>query len=294
MRIGIILNRVNFEEKRIIKELESRGHEIKTINNQKLSLKISPDNSEFCGKYGSFDLILQRSMSLFRGLYTSAILESKGLEVINNYESIRISGDKLLTSIKLSEAGIRTPASMVAFTKDSALESMNEINDYPLIIKPIIGSWGRLIAKLENENMARAVLEDREIMGHILQKIYYFQEYIRPQRKNKEDPTDIRVIYLNGECIAAMGRISKEEEFRSNIALGGRGIKLEIDEEMEKICKKVGEVIGGKFLGIDLMKDEKGYVCIEVNGTPQFRGITNATGIDVAKALVDFIEGYKK
>lgn len=292
MKIGIILNRVNFEEKQIIKTLQKKGHDAIQLNNQRLKLPLHNGKNKIIEEFGDLDLILQRSLSLSRGLYTSAIFESLGFKVINNYESTQICGDKLLTSLKLVEKNIPAPKTSVAFKKESSIQMINKEYDYPVVIKPIIGSWGRMIAKIDNENMAGAIIEDRETMGNVFQKIFYFQEYLGPESRPKDAPTDIRVLYINGKCIGAMGRIQKDNDFRSNIALGGKAIAIEVDEEMKDICNKVANAVHGEILGIDLMKTHDGYVCLEVNGTPQFKGLMSSTKINVAEEIVDYLESF--
>jgi len=294
LKIGIVINRVNFEEKQIIHAFESRGHKIIQLNNQRLYLALKKTKDDIQNKYGDLDIILQRSLSYTRGLYSTAILEMKGFKVINSFETLKISGDKLLTSLKLESAGIKTPYTIVAFTRKSALESIENGVKYPVIIKPIIGSWGRLIGKLDNYNAASAVLEDREILGNLFHKIYYLQEFIDSDEKYKGEPTDIRVIQLGDDSIAAMGRNATFGEFRSNIALGGKATIYNIDDELRKLCKKIRETIGGDFLGIDLMNTKNGYICIEVNGTPQFQGISKVSGINIAESFVEYIlDKYK-
>ena len=290
MKLGIILNRVNFEEKKIIKQLQKNGHKVVQLNNQRLGLPLHNGKKKLENKFGHLDIILQRSLSLTRGLYSSAVFESLGFRVINSYDSTRICGDKLLTSLKLEENDIPTPKTSVAFKKNAALKIIDEEHNYPVVIKPIIGSWGRLIAKMDNANMASAILEDRETMGHVFQKIFYLQEYVSDSDRPENAPTDIRVIYVHGKCVGAMGRIQTDEDFRSNIALGAKAVPLEINSHMNEICQKVASAVGGDILGIDLMETKNGYVCLEVNGTPQFKGLMGSTKIDVAKEIVNYLE----
>ncbi|MBD3354030.1 MAG: RimK family alpha-L-glutamate ligase [Candidatus Lokiarchaeota archaeon] len=290
MKIGVILNRVNFEEKEIIIKLKERGHKVIQFNNQRLKLNFNALFNNEVNDFSDVDIVLQRSLSLVRGLYSSAVLESAGIKVINDYNSLHICGDKILTSLKLFENNIPTPKSGIAFKKNSSLELIEELTGYPSIIKPPIGSWGRLIAKLDNKNMATAILEDRETMGHIFQKVFYIQDYIGPDQRPEDAPTDIRVIFLGGKCVAAMGRITQSDDFRSNIALGAKGIPLKIDNEMESICKKIADSVGGEFLGIDLMQTKKGYTCLEVNGCPQFKGMSKASNLDIAQQFIEYLE----
>jgi [lysine-biosynthesis-protein LysW]--L-2-aminoadipate ligase len=288
MKVGIFHNRVTWEIKRLIEELEKSNIAFEIINNQNVYFKLSKEKDlDF-----QFDLILERSLSYFRGLYSCAILETKGYKVINNFECLNITGNKLLTSLKLIENNILTPNTYFAFKEGPSMEAIDEQLHYPALIKPIIGSWGRLIAKLEDKNSARSNLECRESMGNILQKQYYLQEYL--SSTDPKSPTDIRVFVVGDECIAAMGRYNPEEDFRSNIALGGTAKKEEITDEIRKISLNASKAVNGEIVGVDLMvKDGKFYV-IEVNGTPQFRAVSKASKINVANKIVDYvIRNYK-
>lgn len=289
MYIAITLNRVTWEVKRIIRELEKRNIKYDLLNNQKFYLKLNTEKD----LEQDYSLILERSLSYFRGLYTGAILESKGYEVINNFECMNLTGNKLLTTLKLMENNIATPKTHVAFKEDPSLAAIEQDLNYPAIIKPIIGSWGRLIAKLDDFNSAKANLECRETMGNTLQKIYYLQEYI-PFKGDKDTPTDLRIFVIGDKCIAGMGRFQPDKDFRSNIAIGGTAKPVEITDEIEDISLKAARAVKGEIVGVDLMYLDGTLNVIEVNGTPQFRGVATSTKINIAEEIVNYIiENYK-
>jgi [lysine-biosynthesis-protein LysW]--L-2-aminoadipate ligase len=294
VKVGIILNKVSFEEKELILALEEKGHKVVQLNNQRLYLPLRKPldgrSEDFLKDIKESDVIIQRSLSLTRGLYSSAILECLGKKVVNSYDTIRICGDKLLTTLKLIENGVNTPSTSVAFTTESAIECIEKDIHYPAVIKPIIGSWGRMIAKLESKNMATAVLEDRDTMGDIFQKVIYLQKFISKEDRPKNAATDIRVFYVDGKCLGAMGRYQQGDEFRSNIAIGGKGGKIDLTPEMEKVACKAAKAVNGEILGVDLMETNNGYTCIEVNGTPQFQGFATTTGVNPAKVIVEYLE----
>lgn len=148
-------------------------------------------------------------------------------------------------------------------------------------------SWGRLIAKLDNYTSAVSNLECRETMGNILQKIYYIQKFI--PNVDSEKPTDMRVFVVGEKCVAAMGRYSPENEFRSNLAIGGSAKPLEITPELAKLSIQALKAVKGEIAGVDIMKDNDKLKVIEVNGTPQFQGVSTATNINVAAEIVDYI-----
>ncbi len=239
---------------------------------------------------GNFDLILERSLSFLRGMYSCAILELKGYKTINSYECLNICGNKLLTTLELIKNDIPTPKTNIAFTEESSIEAIEKEIQYPAILKPIIGSWGRLIAKLDDHNSASSNLECRESMGNIFQKIYYIQQYVKRKHLEKDAPTDIRVFVIEDECVAAMGRFNPEKDFRSNIAIGGTAKPIEITEKVKKLSLAASKSVKGEIVGVDLMENDGEMQVIEVNGTPQFQGIQTATGKNIAGEIVNYIE----
>lgn len=290
MKIGIIFNRITWEIKQLISEMEKNQVNYKLLNNQKIYFKLSKKKD----LDDNFDIILERSLSYLRGLYSCAILEFKGYNVINNFECLNLSGNKLLTNLKLMEQNIPTPETCIAFKKESVLDAIEEKIKYPAVLKPIIGSWGRLVAKLDDYNSALANLEAREIMGNILQKIYYIQKYIPTKTNNLKSPTDLRIFVVGDKCVAAMGRFHPKKDFRSNIAVGGSAKPIEITDEIRKLSLKASEAIKGEIVGVDIMDDQGTLKVIEVNGTPQFKGVATATNINIASEIINYIlDKYK-
>ncbi len=279
------MNRITWEIKQIVNEFEKRHVKSDLINNQNVFFTLSKkkDLEE------NYDLFLERSLSHIRGLFASAILELKGYRVLNSHECLNLTGNKLLTSLKLVENNIPTPNTCIAFTKEASIKAIEEELNFPVVIKPIIGSWGRLIAKLDDYNSAMANLECREIMGNVWQKIYYLQRFIGNPTQESKTPTDLRIIVVGDQCVAGMGRYHPNQDFRANLAIGGSANSIELTRELEELSLKSARVIGGEILGIDIMKENGDYKVIEINGTPQFRGITEATGINIASKIVDYI-----
>ena len=288
MLIGILFNQITWEIKQLIIELEKKQINYKLVNNKNIYYKLSKEKD----LEANFDVFLERSLTIFRGLYSSAILETKGYRVINNFECLSLSSNKLLTTLRLLEQNIPTPETSVAFTDDQALKAIEEEMKYPTILKPIVGSWGRLIAKLDNYNSATSNLECRETLGDPMQKIYYLQKFI--SHLNNNLPTDIRAFVIGAKCVAAMGRYSPENDFRSNLAIGGSAKSLEITPELEQLSVKALQAVKGEIAGVDIMDDRGQLKVIEVNGTPQFKGVATATNINIAEEIIDYIiEKYK-
>ena len=286
MKLGLVLNRVNPEEKAIILAAKKHGVEVVQFNDQRLKLSINAEMDIT----PDVDVFLQRSLSHSRAQATTAIIENKGYKIINSTQCLEQTGNKLTSSLILTKNGIPTPATHVAFKVNSAIEIGEEELEYPYITKPIVGSWGRLVSKINDSSAAAAVFESRDVLGSPMQKIYYLQEFHDSTKVRKDAPIDIRVFYLGGKCIAAMGRYPKEGEFRSNISIGGSAKPYEITPEVDEVCQKIASAFGGEILGIDLMETKDGFTCIEVNGTPGFSGISKATGIDIGEQIVLYLK----
>jgi len=295
LHFTVICNKASWEEKEIVKAARKRNIECDILLNQDLVLNL--EKEEF-----DTDLFLQRSLSYFRGLYINAILESQGYRVINSYYCANICGNKLLTTLELIKNKIPTPKAYCAFTKKSALEALEYLG-YPAVIKPIVGSWGRLVALLKDRDFAVAVLEDRETLGQLYHKIFYLQEYIWKPARNIEkyvsdrdkSPRDIRVLVIGDQVITAMYRYEIKDDWRSTATLGARSKPCKITPEIEEISLKAAKVVKGEILGLDLMESENGYLVQEINHTSGFKAASWTTGTDIAGRIVDYlISQYKK
>jgi len=168
-----------------------RGHEVEKIDvrKERFGLESTTANVE------DLDIVVDRCLSTSRSLYATKFLDSYGVPVVNSPETGDICADKAKNSLALAEADIPTPATEVTFTKEAAMESIEEFG-YPCVLKPVVGSWGRLMAKIDTRNAAEAILEHKETLGHYEHKVFYIQEFVdKPGR-------DIRALAVDGEPIA--------------------------------------------------------------------------------------------
>ncbi|MHA1794028.1 MAG: lysine biosynthesis protein LysX [Promethearchaeota archaeon] len=299
MQAGIIINNITFEARELLNASKKyfQGLNVKFFKNDNFIFDISHPSS----KFNDIDIFIQRSLSYSRALYSSFILENYGFRVISSYDCLNKSGNKLITSQILQNHGIPQPKTAIAFNKKKAIEAIHEIG-YPVILKPIIGSWGRLVALLDNDHAAIAVLEDRETLGNFYQKIFYIQEYIhKPPRSVKQFISgskvsrDIRAFVIGDEVVSAMQRYEILNDWRSNVSLGGRAEAIKITPELEEISLKAAKAVNGEIVGVDLMESDKGLVVVEVNGTPQFQGIMKSTGINIPKRIWEYLlQSFKK
>jgi len=226
-------------------------------------------------------VILQRTVSYFRNVHSTAALEFAGHRVVNNFRSAWVCGNKLFGSLELIRHGVPTPRTRLAFTEDSARRAIEDLG-YPVVLKPVVGSWGRLAALLRDSAAAEAVLEDREYMFPLYQ-VYYLQEFV------KRPPRDIRSFVVGGETVAAIYRISGSGDWRTNTARGGSAQACPIGKELDELSLKAAEATGGEIVGVDLMESEGGLLVHEVNNTTEFKNTVPATGVDIPGLIVDYL-----
>ena len=200
---------------------------------------------------------------------------------INRFDVANICGNKMIMTLCLKKNNVPTPKTYFSFSSESAFENLEKVG-YPLVIKPLIGSWGRGVMPLKDKDAAEAVMEIRDINDGPHDRIYYLQELIQ------RPPRDIRVITVGDEPVAAMYRKSSNG-FKTNIALGADPELCEITKEMEDIAIKASKAVGGGILGIDMMEDEKeGLVVHEVNNTVEFKGLARVAKRNIPKAMVEY------
>jgi [lysine-biosynthesis-protein LysW]---L-2-aminoadipate ligase len=274
----IIYDKLRFEEKTLYDKALKKNLKAKIVDAKTVSISTEIKRKDL--QLG--DVILQRSISHFRGLYLTASLEFLGFPVINKFRVGEICGNKLITSIVLSKHKVPTPKTYFAFSAQSAEEVINHIG-YPVVLKPIIGSWGRGVFPLRNVEVANMIVEAREENSSPLARIYYIQEMI------KRPPRDLRCIVVDETIVTAIYRYSAENEWRTNVARGGKAEIAPITSELENVALKAAKAVGGGILGIDLMEDEnRGLLVHEVNNTVEFRGASNVSEIDIASAMIDY------
>lgn len=274
----LLYDNIRWEEKAIYESARKRGIDITNVDCKDLILEL--DGPSYSNK-----TIIQRCVSYFKSLHSTAALEGLGASVINPLNTSIVCGNKLFTHMKLKNAGIKTPKVITTFSYEAALSAL-DIFGYPTIIKPTIGSWGRLIALLKDKDAAKAVIEDRQHMFPLYQ-IYYFEEFVdRP-------PRDIRAIVIGDTVVAAIYRYSENSEWKTNMALGGRAESCPITKELEDICIKSTQAVDGKIVGVDLMESSRdGLLVHEVNNTTEFKNTVRVTGIPIQDLIVDYSLQY--
>jgi [lysine-biosynthesis-protein LysW]---L-2-aminoadipate ligase len=276
--LGLFYTVIRPEEKWILEAAAARGMEVERLHDEEVTFPLIRNGFKA-------DLVLNRSVSHSRSLYALRFFEHYGVPTVNPYEVVALCGDKVLASLRLAEAGIPTPRTVVALTPEAARKALDEVG-YPAVLKPPVGSWGRLMAKVDDPEEADQIIEHKSALGSPMHSIFYVQEYIeKPER-------DLRAFVIGDEIVAAMSRHSKE--WRTNAARGATAEPFAPTEEMTDLALRAAKAVGGGVLAVDLMEGPKGLVVHEVNPTPEFRALTGATGVDVAGRILDYVEEVAK
>ena len=280
-KICIVFDRIRTEEKMLEKEASELGHNAVMLDAKTTQINTDSKRNDF--DFG--DVVLERCVSYFRGLHFTASLEFMDVPVLNKFQVANQCGNKMFMTLLLKKYNVPTPKTYFSFSSESASENIEKVG-YPLVIKPIIGSWGRGVMQLKDKDTADALFEIRDITDSPHDRIFYLQELI------KRPPRDIRVITIGDEPIAAMYRKSSGG-FKTNIALGADPELCEITKEIEHISTKASKAMGGGILGIDIMEDEKrGLVVHEVNNTVEFKGLSRVSRRNIPKEMIEFALNY--
>lgn len=273
IRVGFLYTRLRAEEKYLLEELEKQSDvEVVRINDGDHFFDINRLPEQV-------DVLFERSISYSRGLYISRIFEAHGIPVVNPSIVAERCGDKYITSQILVNNGIPTPRVLMAFDEESALRAI-EAMGYPCVLKPVVGSWGRLLAKVENRHMAESLIEHKATLG-VNHQVFYIQEYInKPGR-------DIRAFLVGDEAICAIYRSS--ENWITNTARGGVATNCPVTDEIAELCQCAARAVGGGLLALDLFETENGLTINEINHTMEFRNSITTTGVNIPQRMVEYV-----
>jgi [lysine-biosynthesis-protein LysW]--L-2-aminoadipate ligase len=275
MKIGLLLSRVRVEEKWLLEALEKRRVQYQRFDDRKTTFDINTP-----GSWMEYSVVLDRSLSFMRGLYATQILNAWGILTVNMSQVAATCGDKLATSAALARAKIPQPRVKIAFTPESALEAIEELG-YPVVLKPTVGSWGRLLAKINDREAAEAILEHKETLGSYQHSIFYIQEFIRKPGR------DIRAFVVGDQTVCAIYRSSSH--WITNTARGGSGENCPITPELNAVCVQAAKSVGGGVLAVDILEDpHQGYLVNEINHTMEFHTLAPTTHVDIAGIIVDY------
>ncbi len=270
--IGLLHSITRIEEKLIIQSLKKRRIQFVSLDPRSLVLEGNRKLEK------NLSIVLNREISQTRAELILDYLNNRSIRTVNSAHSTRICNNKALCTWELQKGGIQTPKTVVAFSTAEAIQAAEKIR-YPIVAKPVIGSWGRLLAKIDNQNTLESILEHKEALHNPSHSIFYLQEYIDKQGR------DIRVLMIGGEPIAAMYR--KSDHWITNTAKGAVPKKLKLNNDLINLTKKVVEVLKTDIAGIDIVETDEGYKVLEVNSSVEFHGLQTVTSINIANRIVD-------
>lgn len=275
IRLGLFYTILRPEEKWLLDSADAAGVHVERLHDESMTFALE-------GPPPPVDVVLNRSVSHMRGLYALRFFEHYGLPTVNAADVVERAGDKILGSLRLQKAGIPTPRTIVALTEDAALRAIEEVG-YPAVLKPPIGSWGRLIARVHDREEAEQILEHKSALPSPVQSVFYVQEHVpKPDR-------DLRVFVVGKEVAAAMVR--RSSEWRTNAARGATTEPLEPDPALRQLALRAAEAMGGGVLAVDVMEGPSGLLVHEVNPTPEFKALQGTTGVDIARRIVEYAVG---
>jgi [lysine-biosynthesis-protein LysW]--L-2-aminoadipate ligase len=273
MRIGMLCSRIRVEEKLLRDALVHRGLEVEIVDDRELTFTLA-------SPVRRWDAVLERSISQTRGLAITSVLEQWGVPTINRHAVTATCASKLETSAALEAALIPTPATAVAFTPEAALRAAEDLG-YPVVLKPVTGSWGRLLAKINDRDAAEALFEHKEVLGGPEHSVFYLQQHVnKPGR-------DIRAFVVGDEVICAIYRES--EHWVTNTARGARTRNCPVDATLRDLSLRAATAVGGGVLAIDLLEDRDRLLVSEVNATMEFKNSIDVTGVDIPGLVADHV-----
>ena len=274
MKVGFLHSLIRKDEKFLIEEFNKRkGVELVMIDDRNLSFNIGKDNFDV-------DVVIERCINHSRALHSIVLYESAGIKCVNNSSVATICGDKLLTSVELGKQKIPQPEVRIAFTEESALQSIEEMG-YPVVLKPAVGSWGRLLSKINDRDAAESILEHKTILGTYHHSIFYIQKYVEKAGR------DIRSFVVGDECIGAIYRTSPH--WITNTARGAVATNCPVTDEIAELSVKAANAVGGGVVAIDLFETKDGLLVNEVNYTMEFKNSITTTGVNIPSKIVDYV-----
>ncbi|GHO83404.1 lysine biosynthesis protein LysX [Dictyobacter formicarum] len=277
MRLAILTSRVRVEEKLLVEALRQRAIEFDLIDDGELLFDLAQPQE----RWHKYDAVLCRSVSQSRGLAVLHVLEHWGIPVFNSAAVTALCNDKLLTTLALLRAGLPVPRTLLAFDAERALDGIESIG-YPAVLKPVTGSWGRLLARVNDRDAAEAVLEHQETLGSYQHHIHYIQQHVdKPNR-------DIRAFVIGNRTICAIYRTSAH--WVTNTARGAVTDNCPVTPELDSLCTRAAQAVGGGILAVDVFEDpEQGLLVNEINGTMEFRNSIAPTGVNIPQEMIEYV-----
>ncbi|MFC3834638.1 MULTISPECIES: lysine biosynthesis protein LysX [Deinococcus] len=279
--LAVLYDRIRPDEKMLFEALDGLGVPYDKVYVPQLKLTFDDHGAAQV----PWSVALERCVSQTRGHAVTRALEGFGVQVINPAHVIELCGDKLATNAALHSAGLPTPRTGVAFDGDTALELIEEMG-YPIVLKPTVGSWGRMVSRLNDRAAAEAVIEHKEVLGGPAHGVFYVQALVdKPQR-------DIRAFVVGGVCIGAIYRTSAH--WITNTARGATASNCPVTPEIADLAVRAATAVQGQIVAIDLVEDPHasnawgGLTIIEINHTMEFKNSVSTTGVNIPRTMGEY------
>ncbi|MFC4096099.1 30S ribosomal protein S6--L-glutamate ligase [Euzebyella saccharophila] len=288
LKIGLLASNPNlYSNKRIMEAAEARGHEIVFLNAELAYMKLDAHSPEIRYRGGNilkeYDAVIPRIKPAvtFYGCALIRQFNTLGVYCQNSAEAISQSRDKLFSSQLFAKNDIHIPITGFAKSPMDTKDLIKMVNGAPLIIKLLESTQGKGVVLAETNKAAESVINAfKSVNTNIL-----VQEFIK-----EANGQDIRCFVINGKVVASMQRQAEKGEFRANIHQGGKASIIKITPEERKLAQKAAKVLNLAVAGVDIIRSNKGPLLLEVNSSPGLEGIENATGKDLANAMIVAIE----
>lgn len=278
LAIGVLMSHVRAEEKQLLAALARYGAEPIRLLDRTLAFELTEPNRP---QARPLDLVLDRAMAHGRAAVALQCFTALGVRCVNSARASNIADDKVATSLTLALAGVPAIRTFAAFDVESALSVLETQVGYPAVIKPITGSWGRLLAKVNSPQAARSLMEHKKALGSFHHGVFYIQQYIeKPGR-------DLRIFVVDGEPIAGSYRTA--EHWVTNVARGAISRPCPITPEIAAIASRATRALGLELAGVDLVETPSGLQVIEVNTGVEFKGLIKTTDIDIPGIVADYV-----
>lgn len=276
MKIALGFVRIRVEERLLIDAFEEIGVPVTPIDLR--SVVLAPPA---LGQFAEFDVFVDRSLSLTSSITTVRVLESMGVRCVNSGDAIEVCADKMRTTLALQVAGVPTPDIRVATSPEAALEAIESLG-YPCVLKPTVGSWGRLVARVNDRDAAEAIIEHRDTLGSVNHSVYYVQEFIdKPGR-------DLRVFVVGGRAIAAIVRTS--DHWVTNTARGAKAANYALTPDISSMCQAAVEAVGADVAAVDVLEcPRRGPMINELNHSMEFRNSIDTTGVNIPRLVAEHV-----
>lgn len=267
LKVGFLHSVLRQDEKLLLAALSSHPEiDPVMIDERRLVFTPAPPAS------AQVDLVLNRGISQYRSVQAVRMFEAAGIPCLNSGEVADICGDKIRTSASLQAADVPQPRWSVAHDTEGALEAIETLG-YPVVLKPVTGSWGRLLAKVNDRDAAEALLEHKTVLGGYRHGIFYLQEFVAKNGR------DVRSFVVGDRCVAAIHRTS--DHWITNTARGAVASGCPVTPELETISLAAARAVGGGVLAVDLFETAEGYLVNEVNHSMEFKNSIEVTGVDI-------------